>query len=103
MSRPYRSQEQWLDLIAEFESSNQRQTDFCKERSINPKYFSARKNQLSQKKPSDFVQVKPLAASSRGHIGNGAAVTLHALNVELTFPLCVEPRWLALLVKELSV
>jgi len=100
MSRAYRTKEQWLALFAEFENSEQRQTDFCAERGIDPKYFSARKHQLRNKKQSDFVQVKPQPLSSSGF--NGASVVLRMQSTELIFPLSVEPRWLAQLVKELN-
>ncbi|ENL1061027.1 IS66 family insertion sequence element accessory protein TnpB [Escherichia coli] len=100
MSRAYRTKEQWLALFAEFENSQQRQMDFCAERGIDPKYFSARKHQLRNKKQSDFVQVKPQPLSSLG--GNGASVVLQMQSTELILPLSVEPRWLAQLVKELN-
>lgn len=100
MSRAYRTKEQWLALFAEFENSEQRQADFCAERSIDSKYLSARKHQLCNKKQSDFVQVKPQPLSSLGF--NGASVVLRMQSTELILPLSVEPRWLAQLVKELN-
>ncbi len=81
MSRAYRTKEQWLALFAEFENSQQRQTDFCVERGIDPKYFSARKYQLLSKKQSDFIQVKPQSLSSLG--GNGASVILRGSYIPL--------------------
>lgn len=42
MSRAYRTKEQWLALFSEFENSGLRQTEFCAERGIDPKYFSMR-------------------------------------------------------------
>lgn len=100
MSRAYRTKEQWLALFTEFENSEQRQTDFCAERGINAKYFSARKHQLRHIKQADFVQVKPQPLSSQGF--NGASVVLRVQSSELILPLSVEPRWLAQLVKELN-
>ena len=43
MSR--RTQAQWRDLISQQQSSGVSAAQFCRERSINPNYFSARKKQ----------------------------------------------------------
>jgi len=40
------SRQQWQSLIAEFEVSGQTQTEFCKGRNLNPKYFSLKRSKL---------------------------------------------------------
>ena len=52
-----RSKSDWLALIEEFEHSGVTIAEFCRERAINPKYFSLRRRQLR----SPFVEVKPAA------------------------------------------
>jgi len=56
MSR--RTQKEWRDLIAQQQSSGVSAAQFCRERSINPKYFSTRKKQLASSTNS-FVQIAP--------------------------------------------
>jgi len=58
MSR--RSEEEWRELITQQQSSGISAAQFCREHSINPKYFSTRKQQLSSS-ASTFVQMTPSA------------------------------------------
>jgi len=53
-------------------------TQFCRERSINPKYFSTRKKQLACSTNS-FVQVAPLPIPSSA----GASVKLRVIEAEV--------------------
>jgi len=76
MSR--RTPEQWRDLIAQQQSSGISAAQFCRERSINPKYFSTRKNQLACS-PNSFVQITP----SPGPMVSGASVKLRVIEVEV--------------------
>lgn len=64
MSRTYRSQQAWRELIEQHEQSGQTQAAFCAERSINPKYFSLKRARLSKSRAetsaspsSHFVRV----------------------------------------------
>ena len=59
-----RSESQWRALIEEQASSGLTAAEFCRQQSLNPKYFSTRKRQLSSKPASAFVQVKPSVAAS---------------------------------------
>ncbi|WP_317928422.1 IS66 family insertion sequence element accessory protein TnpA [Halioxenophilus sp. WMMB6] len=55
------SRQQWQSLIAEFEVSGQTQTEFCKQRNLNPKYFSLKRSKLIVKDVTDvpaFTEVK---------------------------------------------
>jgi len=54
---------QWRDLIAQQQSSGVSAAQFCRERSINSKYFSTRKKQLCGSAKS-FVQIAPRITSS---------------------------------------
>lgn len=56
MSR--RSKAQWRELISQQQSSGLTAAEFCRRESINPKYFSTRKVQLSEA-ASSFVEVVP--------------------------------------------
>ncbi len=71
MSR--RSKAQWRELISQQQSSGLSAAEFCRRESINPKYFSTRKVQLSEV-GSSFVEV---ARSSK------AAVSVPPRTIEL--------------------
>ena len=62
----YRNQDDWRQLIEEQQASGMIAAVFCRERNINTKYFSLRKQQLlsSPKKAPAFIKasVKPLLA-----------------------------------------
>ena len=62
MSR--RSKAQWRELISQQQSSGLSAAEFCRRESINPKYFSTRKVQLSEV-GSSFVEV---ARSSKAEV-----------------------------------
>ena len=107
MSRKYRSTAQWLELIEAFEQSDQSQVNFCAKHKLNPAYFSKRRGELLQ--PDDqstFVQVQPKPAKIVDALYSatdfGTSLTLRFQQAELTLPISVEPRWLAVLIKELS-
>jgi len=57
-----RSEFQWRELFQQQEQSGLSAAAFCREHSLNPKYFSLRKKQLSDQ-PA-FVQVKPKPQSN---------------------------------------
>jgi len=76
MSR--RTQEEWRDLIAQQQSSGKSAAQFCRERSINPKYFSTRKKQLSCSTNS-FVQITASPAPSI----TGSSIKLRVFEVEV--------------------
>ena len=88
-----RSQEDWRQLVAEQQASELNATDFCRERKINPKYFSLRKQRLKQSKAPAFIQAKVTTASS-------SQSSLHYQGLELTLNDC-SPAWVAQLLREL--
>lgn len=103
MSRQYRNTAQWLELIEAFEHSGQTQAEFCAALKLNPKYFSKRLSELlnTHSEPA-FVQVQTQSMSTPT-AGSGASLALRFQQTELTLPLSVDPRWLAGLIKALSV
>ncbi len=103
MSRQYRNTAQWLELIEAFEHSGQTQVEFCAALKLNPKYFSKRRSELlNTHSESAFIQVQAQSMSTPA-VGSGASLALRFQQTELTLPLSVEPRWLAGLIKALSV
>lgn len=104
MSRKHRNEAQWRELISVFEQSGQSQVDFCAEQNISSAYFSQRRNALRNLDEAAFVEVKPHAARpSLASSQVSPALTLRYQHTELSLPLSVEPRWLASLIKALSV
>ena len=103
MSRQYRNTAQWLELIEAFEHSGQTQVEFCAELQLNPKYFSKRRGELlnAHSGPA-FVQIQTQLISTPA-VNLATSLTLSFQQTELTVPLSVEPRWLADLIKALSV
>jgi len=73
-----RSKADWRKLIEDQQSSGLSAAQFCRERSINPKYFSTRKKQLCEFANS-FVQVVPSALPSTA----GTPVKLRIIEVEV--------------------
>lgn len=53
-----RSKAQWRELISQQQSSGLSAAEFCRRESINPKYFSTRKVQLTEP-ASKFAEVVP--------------------------------------------
>jgi len=76
MSR--RTQSEWRELISQQQSSGVSAAQFCRERSINPKYFSSRKKQLCGSANS-FVQVTPSTVPSAAC----SSVKLRVVEVEV--------------------
>lgn len=103
MSRQYRNTAQWLELIEAFERSGQTQVEFCAALKLNPKYFSKRRSELlNTHSESAFVQVQAQSMSTPA-VNLAASLTLNFQQTELALPLSVDPRWLAGLIKALSV
>ena len=99
MSRAYRSKAQWQALINEFEQSGLSRKAFCEAQGINPDYFSQRRRQLQQETESTgFARV---AAESSP--ASTAAMQVRVGDAQLVLPMSVSPRWVAELVKALSV
>jgi len=90
-----RTRDQWRQLIAEQQTSGLKASTFCRERQINPAYFSLRKKQLSFDDKPAFIQAKvdgALPANPVLHY-NGTDLTLNNAS----------PAWVAQLLRELHV
>lgn len=88
-----RTHDQWRQLFAEQQASGLKASIFCRERQINPAYFSLRKQQLLSVDAPVFIQAKvdgPLSANPVLHY-NGADLTLNNAS----------PVWVAQLLREL--
>ena len=96
-----RSKSDWQTLFAEHEVSGLSAAAFCRERDLNPKYFSLRRKQLQtnniDKAASPFIPITMTASS------NTSMVELQ-LNETLTLkiPLSVSPAWLVALIQQLQ-
>ncbi|MFD1007305.1 IS66 family insertion sequence element accessory protein TnpA [Oceanisphaera ostreae] len=103
MSRQYRNEAQWRELISAFEQSGQSQVEFCAEQSISSAYFSQRRKALLSLDGAAFIAVKPTVSHAAFMSDPGSpSLTLRYQQTELALPLSVEPRWLAGLIKALS-
>lgn len=89
MTRRYRSQEDWLNLIAEYEQSGQTQAAFCAERGLNAKYFSLKRSKLtrstapSSAKNGGFVRVAHPGFISSSPAGMNIRLRIGAVCLEL--------------------
>lgn len=96
-----RTNEQWQALFERQEQSGLSQTAFCKEHSLNPKYFSLRRKQLqaadSQHECKAFVRVEPSK-----HEVSSYQIKLQGNYGELFLPGAVTSKWLAELLKQLA-
>ncbi|KKL50973.1 hypothetical protein LCGC14_2300150 [marine sediment metagenome] len=92
----YRSRDDWRQLIEEQQASGLIAAVFCRERNINAKYFSLRKQQLSgsPKKAPAFIKasVKPAIP---------LALSLEFKGIHLSLGNS-SPQWVAQLLRELS-
>ena len=92
-----RTRAEWHSLIDEQKNSGLTQTKFCKDKNINPKYFSIQKSKL--RKPftasaSPFVKVKTLSKQN-------SAMTLIKGDVQLRMDTGADPVYVASIVKAL--
>ena len=93
-----RTQAQWQALIAEHQTSGQTQHDFCTERDINPKYFSALKQRFASVKrvTSPFVKaVRPTKSTT-----DTIRLSYHAVTLEC--PTSLSSDYLVNLMKALA-
>jgi len=91
MSR--RTQTEWIQLFELHKQSGLTATAFCKEHQINPKYFSLRKQQLTNE-ASPFVQAITQTCL-------GGEIKLHHGKTTLIFSRDVSPTWVAQLIQAL--
>ena len=87
----------WPELIEAFNGSGLTQTEFCKQRDINPKYFNQKlsKSKISVARP--FVKAKVSPPTS---VPTSIVVDVGACRVHI--PTILPPQYLADLLKALS-
>lgn len=94
-----RTSEQWLVLFDQHKSSGLTQTEFAKQQSIDPSYFSLRKRQLLAWQQDDndgFVELTPHG------IVFCQPMLLKKRDIELHLPVGTDAVWLATLLKAMS-
>jgi len=77
-----RSKSEWYSLFEEHDASGLSAAEFCRQRSIDAKYFSLRKRQLTADSPASFIQVKPVVSRPADPVSE---VTLRI--IDITIPL----------------
>jgi hypothetical protein len=92
-----RTQEQWRQLIEEQQASGLNATTFCRDRQINPKYFSFRKQQLKRVAQPGFIRATREPTQSRAL----TQPSLHYKGIELTLDNC-SVEWVAKLIQQLA-
>ena len=95
-----RTEDQWRTLFTEQASSGLTVEAFCKERELNPSYFSFRRKQLSDQHENGAApSFVPVTVTGQG---NTMMIELHLSKVlQLRVPTTVSPHWLAELVQQL--
>ena len=94
-----RTKAQWQALIKAHAESGKTAAVFCRERGVNPKYFSLRRRQLSEtpeQRGSSFATVL-LERSGHGE----KIIVCYTGGATIELPLGIEPRWLAQLLQAL--
>ena len=94
-----RTSEQWLALFDQHKSSGLTQTEFAKQQSIDPSYFSQRKRQLLAWQQDDndgFVELTP-----HGMV-LCQPMLLKKRDIELHLPAGTDAVWLATLLRAMS-
>ena len=94
-----RSKQDWQDLVEEQAGSGLSAADFCRNKSLNAKYFSLRKSQLSKQSLSAFVPVK----LSQPSVPSDDCIRIDYQQTLLILPICVSPTWVSDFVKQLSL
>lgn len=91
-----RTRNEWLQLIEDHKQSNLTATEFCKNKGIDPKYFSLKKSKLqSSESASSFVQALTPVAT-------GPELSLSWGDTDINLPANTSPIWLAQFVRELA-
>jgi hypothetical protein len=90
-----RSESQWQQLITDQAASDLSAVEFCREHSLNPKYFSTKKSRLKQS-ASSFIKAN-IADTPPTNI------TLQYGSVTMTLPSSTSSQWLAQLLFDLTV
>ncbi|RLA42817.1 MAG: hypothetical protein DRR06_13600 [Gammaproteobacteria bacterium] len=90
-----RSKVQWLDIIQEYKTSGLPQTEFCRSKGLDPKYFSKRKAELKH-----AVVAAPFVAVRR-EVSTAMTVRVLHQDTVVTVSDC-SSVWLGQLLRELA-
>jgi len=94
-----RTRDEWLSLFKEHKESGLNATEFCKGKSLNPKYFSLRRKQLLNDEPKQaFVR----ASTVRSAPPKINPISLQGRFGILSLPDSTSPEWLASFIKALA-
>ncbi|PID65096.1 MAG: hypothetical protein CR962_00135 [Gammaproteobacteria bacterium] len=88
----------WPVLLEEFESSGLTQTQFCKDKNINPRYFSLRRSKHIAAEQTGFTKVELETASSDSITG----ITIEVGRCKIKCPPSLSTQALATLVNSLA-
>jgi len=95
-----RTKSDWQTLFTEHDQSDLTAVAFCKERNLNPHYFSLRRKQLQEKTEdkvsSAFIPVTTALSNS------SAMIELQQGNALLKIPMSISPVWLVDLIQKLQ-
>jgi len=92
-----RTKNEWCELIEQQRTSGLSAAEFCRINSINPKYFSTRKQEL-KKSAGNFVRVAAPGARPAAVASNGITVRV----IELEIPSEAVSETLSILMDRLS-
>jgi hypothetical protein len=101
--RQRRSPAEWQALLKSQRESQLSVADFCRQQSLDAKYFSKRKRAFESQEMTSpqnrFVKMEPVLSSSRA---SGVGLVLHHQNSRLVLHTGIDARWVAELMKTLS-
>ncbi len=98
---PYKTKQEWQSLIVEFEKSGLTQAAFCRQNSLNAKYFSLKRSKLlnsSQSTTSQFVRVDNVSQPSP----KSPLIHLNFGSVKLSIDSHIAPSYIAQLIRDLA-
>ncbi len=88
----------WPVLLEEFENSGLTQTQFCKNKDINPRYFSLRRSKHLARENAGFTKVELETTSSNSTTG----ITIEVGRCKIKCPPSLSAQGLAALVHSLA-
>ena len=93
-----RRKHDWLQLFSDFERSDQTQSEFCKQRGINPNYFSLKLSKYkTASPPSAFTRVAVESLNERAQ-----SLIIEIGNCKIHCPVTLPAESFAALVRSLA-
>ena len=99
-----RTNEEWLEIVTRWQSSDQSAKSFCAENDLNVSRFYKRRRDLKRmgalaKPVSAFVPVRTMNSSV---LGGAGSITVELGSVTIRCPTGIAAQWLAELVRQLQ-